>query len=87
MRRVVRDAAWVAARLRAYAADIETGRALMPLVRRVAGLGSPVVPAPVHDLLCGVRVQSAQDTDPIVLGCAFCGLAFTARQPDEENTR
>lgn len=67
-----------AAGLRALADALEAGhgprRNRGP--RRVGG--ASVVPAVVHDAICGIRVATPQpDTTSPIMGCAGCGLAYT----------
>jgi hypothetical protein len=70
----------VAARLHALADAVAAGDQQLPAMSGVNdadGNRMRVVPLIVHDLLCSARIASAQDgTDPIVLGCHFCGLSY-----------
>lgn len=76
------DAQRIAAGLRAIAASLEDGRRPVPRpgfgLRRVHG--SPVVPAVIHDTLCGWRVATPQgedgEPDSDVMSCAGCGLSY-----------
>lgn len=65
----------LARRLRALAVDVASGSFQLP--RCGVGpdsSGGLVVPAVVHDLLCGWRVRTLHNT-PGVSTCAGCGLA------------
>ncbi|MFG3702419.1 hypothetical protein ACGF5C_31735 [Micromonospora sp. NPDC047620] len=76
MSRINRDQA--AADLHAYADAITAGTASIPALRHVNDGGTliRVVPRAIHNVLCGWRVGTAQDTTPVVIGCAGCGLAY-----------
>lgn len=80
------DPAVLAEGLRVLADELESGARAVPLpgtsVRRIGG-GAPVVPIVVHDALCGWRVASRQEeTDPDVLACAGCGMAYLVRDAE-----
>ena len=76
------DARSIAAGLRALADALEDGRRPVPArgfgLRRVNT--SPVVPAVIHDALCGWRVATPQgedgEPDSDVMSCAGCGLSY-----------
>ncbi|MEU5946275.1 hypothetical protein ABZ793_12020 [Micromonospora sp. NPDC047465] len=71
--------AQAAADLHAYADAITAGTANVPALRHVndsSGNRIRVVPRAIHNVLCGWRVGTAQDTTPVVIGCAGCGLAY-----------
>lgn len=72
------DRAQAAAELHAYADAIAAGTASIPALRHVNDGGNllRVVPRAIHNVLCGWRVATPQDTTPVVLGCAGCGLAY-----------
>jgi hypothetical protein len=73
------DRAQAAADLHAYADAIAAGTADIPALRHVndsSGNRLRVVPRAIHNVLCGWRVATPQDTTPVVLGCAGCGLAY-----------
>lgn len=72
----------LAAELHAYADAVAVGTEPVPAMRRmtVDEWSLKVVPRVLHDVLCTVRVATPQDTDPVVLGCAGCGLCYPREQ-------
>ena len=68
----------LAAQLHAYADAIADGHEPVPALQIVEadGFRMKVVPVVIHNLLCAWRVATPQETDPVVLGCAGCGLAY-----------
>lgn len=74
--RINREA--LAAELHAYADAVAAGTVPIPAMRhdKVDGFRMRIVPRVVHNTLCAWRVATAQETDPVVLSCAGCGLAY-----------
>lgn len=72
------DRAELAAALHTYAHRIADGTADVPALRVVLDGEHRlrVVPRVLHDVLCRWRVATPQETEPVVLGCAGCGLAY-----------
>lgn len=68
----------LAAELHRYADAVATGAVDVPALRIVMDGEHRlrVVPRVLHDVLCRWRVATAQETEPVVLGCAGCGLAY-----------
>lgn len=82
------DPAATAAALHAYADAVAAGATPVPALRwdEVDGFRMRIVPAVVHDLLCGWRVATPQESDPVVLGCAGCGLCYPPESVDPTGT-
>lgn len=78
------DPATAAAELHALADAIAAGTVPVPALRHdeVDGYRMRIVPRIVHDVLCPWRVASPQETDPVVLGCAGCGLCYPPERVD-----
>lgn len=68
----------LAAQLHAYADEVATGAVDVPALRIVhdGEHRLRVIPRVLHDVICRWRVATAQDTEPVVLGCAGCGLCY-----------
>lgn len=78
------DRAELADALRGYADDVSKGTTTVPALQLVvddAGTRLRVVPRVLHDVMCPWRVATPQDTEPVVLGCAGCGLCYPRVQP------
>ena len=77
------DRVALAAELHAYADTIAAGTAPVPAMRHADadGVRLRIVPRALHDVLCAVRVATPQDTTPVVLGCAGCGLSYERTAP------
>lgn len=78
------DPATAAAELHALADSIAAGTTRLPVLRHdeVDGYRLRIVPRIIHNVLCAWRVASPQETDPVVLGCAGCGLAYPPASVD-----
>ncbi|MEU3455609.1 hypothetical protein ABZ671_18710 [Micromonospora sp. NPDC006766] len=78
------DPATAAAELHALADAIAAGTAPLPAMRRdeVDGYRMRIVPRIIHDVLCTWRIATPQETDPVVLGCAGCGLCYPPASVD-----
>lgn len=74
----------LAAELHALADAVAAGTVPVPAMRHdeVDGYRLRIVPRVLHDVLCAWRVASPQETDPVVLGCAGCGLAYPPTSVD-----
>jgi hypothetical protein len=72
------DRAQLAAELHAYADAIAAGTADVPALRIVMDGQHRlrVIPRVLHDVICRWRVATSQETEPVVLGCAGCGLCY-----------
>ncbi|MDH6460156.1 hypothetical protein M2302_000307 [Micromonospora sp. A200] len=72
------DRAALAAELHAYADAVAAGTEPVPAMDVVydGAFRMRVVPGVLHDLLCAWRIATPQDTDPVVLACAGCGLCY-----------
>lgn len=68
----------LAEQLHAYADALAAGHEPVPALQIVEadGFRMKVVPVVIHNLLCAWWVATPQETDPVVLGCAGCGLAY-----------
>ena len=77
------DRAALASELHAYADTIAAGTTPVPAMRHdeADGVRLRIVPRVLHDVLCTVRVATPQDTTPVVLGCAGCGLCYERTAP------
>jgi hypothetical protein len=80
----------LALRLHLLADAVASGDATLPAMDLVTDARDlhrlKVVPLVIHDLLCSARVATPQHTQPEVLACAFCGLAYEppAREPAQD---
>jgi len=80
------ERAELAGQLHALADAIAAGSESVPAMHRLDadGVRLRVVPPVVHDVLCAWRVASPQDTVPVVLACAGCGLSYQPSSIPEE---
>lgn len=74
--------------LRTVAVAVTSGRATVPLMRRdmAEGYRIRIIPRLLHNVLCDWRDASPQQTDPVVLWCAGCGLAYPPESVDPTGT-
>jgi hypothetical protein len=78
----------LAAKLHTLADAVAAGDVPLPAMRhdQVDGHRLRIVPRTVHNLLCAWRVATPQETDPVVLGCAGCGLCYLPESVDPAGT-
>lgn len=78
------DPTALAVELHAFADAVAAGTVPVPALRhdKADGHRLRIVPRVIHNALCAWRIASPQETDPVVLGCAGCGLAYPPASVD-----
>lgn len=74
--------------LHTLADAVAAGTVPLPLMRydQAEGFRIRIVPRALHNLLCAWRVATPQETDPVVISCAGCGLAYPPESVDPTGT-